>query len=169
MTSVYLAIGSNMGDRQANIDRAIRFLKEHEDMEVMETSAIMESEPEGCPPDGRRVAQERYLNGALHVRTDLTPLDLLTQLKMIERRLGRKKGEKNDPRPIDLDILFYDDVVIVEGKTLSIPHPRLEHRLFVLKPLSEIASNVVHPRLKKTVRQLLDQRTHENHTTQRSA
>ena len=164
MTSVYLAIGSNMGDRQANIDRAIRFLKDHEDMEVMEISAIMESEPEGVD-----APQERYLNGALHVRTDLTPLDLLTQLKMIERRLGRKKGERNDPRPIDLDILFYDDVVIVEGKTLSVPHPRLEHRLFVLQPLSEIASNVVHPRLKKTVRELLDERTHENYSTQRSA
>ena len=160
MTDVYLAIGSNMGDRQNNIARAMQFLKEHEEIEVVAASALMESDPE----DGS--AQEKFLNGAVHVRTELAPPELLSQLKMIERRLGRQKGPANNPRPMDLDILFYDDVVIVEGKTLSVPHPRLEKRLFVLKPLSEIAADFVHPRLKKTVRELLDQLTHESYSSQ---
>ena len=161
MTDVYLAIGSNMGDRQNNIARAMQFLNEHEEIEVVAASALMESDPE----DG--AGQEKFLNGAVHVRTELAPLELLSQLKMIERRLGRQKGPANSPRPMDLDILFYDDVVIVEGKTLSVPHPRLEKRLFVLKPLSEIAPDFVHPRLKKTVRELLDQLTHESYSSQR--
>ena len=163
MATVYLGIGSNRGDRQANIERALQLLKEHEDIDVLNVSQIIESEPEGGLP------QEPYLNGAIQIRTDLTPVDLLTQLKMIERRLGRKKGPANDPRPMDLDILFYDDVVIVEGKTLSIPHPRLERRFFVLKPLSEIAPDLAHPRLKKTVRELLDRWTHESYSAQPSA
>ena len=150
MATVYLGIGSNMGDRQANIDRAIQLLKENKEIDVLAVSAMMESEPEGGVP------QWRYLNGAIQIRTDLTPTDLLSQLKMVERRLGRKKGPANDPRPMDLDILFYDDVVIVQGKTLSVPHPKLEKRLFVLKPLSEIAPDLAHPRLNKTVRELLN-------------
>ena len=151
MSDVYLGIGSNMGDRQANIDRALELLKHAEDIEVVAVSKVIESDPEG----GSR-GQSRYLNGVLHVRTDLTPLDLLSQLKMIERRLGRKKGPEMSPRPMDLDILFYDDVVIIEGKTLSIPHPRLEKRHFVLAPLNELAPDLVHPRLKKTVQELLN-------------
>ena len=151
MADVYLGIGSNMGDRQANIDRAMHMLKEHKEIKVLSVSVLIETEPEGGPP------QEKFLNGALHVKTDLLPLELLSQLKMIERRLGRQKGPTNNPRPLDLDILLYDDVVIVEGKTLGIPHPRMHERFFVLKPLSEIASEVTHPRLQKTVKELLDQ------------
>jgi 2-amino-4-hydroxy-6-hydroxymethyldihydropteridine diphosphokinase len=92
------------------------------------------------------------------------PLELLSQLKMIERRLGRMKAEPNAPRPMDLDILFYDDVVIVEGKKLSIPHPRLPARLFVLKGLFEIAPDFIHPRLQKSVRELYENYVHENHS-----
>ena len=150
MTDAYLGIGCNMGDRQANIDRALQLLKENEEIEICAVSAMMESEPEGGAD------QENYLNGAIHVRTDLSPLELLSRLKRVERRLGRQKGPANSPRPMDLDILFYGDVVIVEGKTLSIPHPRLEKRFFVLKPLLEIAPDFLHPRLKKTVKELLN-------------
>ncbi len=151
MATVFLGTGSNLGDREANIQKGIALLKEHEDIEVTSVSVLVETEPEGG------LAQGKYLNGALQLKTDLLPLDLLTQLKMIERRLGRAKGEPNAPRPLDLDILFYDDVVIVDGKNLTIPHPRLASRVFVLKPLSEIAPDFVHPRLKKTVRELLGQ------------
>ena len=155
MANVYLGIGSNVGDKQANIDKAVRLLKEDKDIDWVGMSSILETEPEGGVP------QPRFLNAVIQVKTELLPPDLLSRLKGIERRLGRQKGEANAPRTMDLDILFYDDVVIIEGKTLSIPHPRLEKRVFVLKPLSELAPELVHPRLKKTVRTLLEELVHE--------
>lgn len=158
MANVFLGIGSNLGDRQTNIDRAIAFLKEHEDIRVLAISKIIETEPVGGPP------QDAYLNGAIQIVTDLLPLELLSCLKMIERRLGRPsagragiKKEIHGPRTMDLDILFYNDVVIVEGKSIQIPHPRLHERTFVLEPLLEIAPNFVHPRFKKSVKELLDE------------
>jgi 2-amino-4-hydroxy-6-hydroxymethyldihydropteridine diphosphokinase len=151
MAVVYLGIGSNMGDRQQQIEKAIVLLKENKEIEVAAVSSLVETDPEGGAP------QESFLNGALRIKTDLLPLDLLSQLKIIERRLGRVKSGPNSPRPIDLDILFYDDVVIMNGKTLSIPHPRIASRVFVLKPLLEIAPDFLHPKLKKTVRQLYDE------------
>ena len=151
MSLVYLGIGSNLGDRAANVDKALGFLKEHEDIKVLAVSSLIETDPEGGAP------QSKFLNGAMKIETDLKPLDLLSQLKMIERRLGRvKSDEPNSPRSMDLDILFYDDVVIVSGKTLSIPHPKIAERLFVLKPLFEIAPDLVHPRLNRTVKELLE-------------
>lgn len=150
MAIVYLGIGSNLGDRAANIEKAQNLLKEHEDIQILAVSQLVETEPEGGAD------QPKYLNGALKIKTDLLPLDLLTQLKIIERRLGRTKPESGAPRPIDLDILFYDDVVILEGKSLTLPHPRIASRSFVLKPLLELAPDFVHPRLKKTVRELYE-------------
>ncbi len=151
MAIVYLGIGSNIGDRQANIDKALGLLKEHPEIDFLAMSSVIETEPVGGP------AQESFLNAAIKIKTDLMPLDLLTQLKIIERRLGRPKVHETDsPRPMDLDILFYDDVVIVDGKNLCIPHAKIAQRSFVLKPLSEIAPDLVHPRLQKSVRELLD-------------
>ena len=163
MATVYLGIGCNLGDRQANISRAIQLLTEHKDIDVIRMSELMESQAEDGSP------QPVYLNGAIEIKTELSPLELLTQLKTVERRLGRTKGAANAPRPMDLDILFYEDVVIVEGKTLSIPHPRLASREFVLKPLSEIAPDFVHPRLQKSVRELYENWTHESHSAPNSA
>ena len=161
MANVYLGVGSNLGDREANIQRGIALLKENNDIEVIAVSGLLETDPEGGPPQGK------FLNGALQIKTDLLPLDLLTQLKMVERRLGRGKAEPHAPRPLDLDILFYDDVVIVDGKHLTVPHPRLAERFFVLKPLSEIAPDLVHPRLQRTVRELLEHLDHaKNHEFQ---
>ncbi len=151
MATVLVGIGSNLGDRQANIDRALELIKENEDIEILALSKIIETEPVGGP------AQGAFLNGALKLKTDLLPLELLSQLKMVERRLGRVKKEQDGPRTMDLDILFYDDVVIVDGKSLQIPHPRMHERSFVLEPLSEIAPDFIHPRLKKSVKALLDE------------
>ena len=157
MAIVYLGIGSNVGDRQANIDRALELLKEIEDTEVIAVSAMLETDPVGGPPQGK------FLNGAVKIKTDLMPLDLLSKLAGIERRLGRpKSAAANEPRTLDLDILFYDDVVIVEGKHLSIPHPRIAERLFVLQPLLEIAPDFIHPRLQKSVRELHQALSHAN-------
>ena len=152
MATVLLGIGSNLGDRQANIEKALTLLKENRAIEFVALSGLMESRAEGGPPQGD------FLNGAIKIKTDLLPLELLSQLKMIERRLGRVKGEPNSPRPMDLDILFYDDVVIVDGKNLELPHPRLAARLFVLKPLLEIAPEWIHPRIGKSIRELYEER-----------
>ena len=159
MPDVYLGIGSNLGDRQANIERAVLLLKEDKDMDWVGMSSVIETAPEGDE------AQPKFLNAAAHIRTELLPPDLLSRLKGIERRLGRQRSTSGSPRPMDLDILFYDDVVIVEGKTLSIPHPRLDSRPFVLKPLFEIAPDFMHPRLKKTVRELLSALTDDPTTS----
>jgi 2-amino-4-hydroxy-6-hydroxymethyldihydropteridine diphosphokinase len=157
MATVFLGIGSNAGDRQANIQRATELLKEDKDFTVRAVSECIETEAIGGPPQGR------FLNGVIEVETDLLPLQVLSRVKAIERWLGRVKDKPNAPRPMDLDILFYDDVVIVDGKTLTVPHPRLADRYFVLKPLSEIAPDWVHPRLGKTVRELYEGLTrHEN-------
>ena len=152
MAIAYLGIGSNVGDRQAHIQKAVALLRENENITVQAVSSLIETEPEGVK------AQSRFLNGAVKIHTDLMPNDLLAALKNIERRCGRVKTEINGPRTLDLDILLFDDVVIVEGKTLSIPHPRMAERAFVLRPLAEIAAEVVHPRLQKTVRELLESR-----------
>lgn len=162
MAFVYIGIGSNVGDRKANIDRAVSLLKEEEEIDFLAISKIIETEPMGGPP------QDLFLNGVIKIKTDLLPLDLLSKLKGIERRLGRvKTEEKNQPRSMDLDILFYDDVVIVDGKSLTIPHPRLQERSFVLEPLSELAPDFIHPRLGKSVAQLKEELGHENFTENR--
>ena len=156
MAIVFLGLGSNLGDREANIQKALTLLKENEEINVLSISNWIETDPEGGAPQGK------FLNGALKIKTDLLPLDLLSQTKMIERRCGRVKAAPNSPRTLDIDILFYDDVVILEGKTLTIPHPRLASRRFVLEPMIEIAPDFVHPRLHKTMQTLYGELQNEN-------
>ena len=144
--TAYLGLGSNMGDRQSNIDKALDFLSQR--LRIGKVSSIYDTEPVG------NVEQPRFLNLVCEVYTILAPIALLTVGKAIESKLGRVQGRSNAPRPIDIDILFYGDQVI-ETPVLVIPHPRLMERAFVLVPLAQIAPELVHPVNGKTVKELL--------------
>ncbi len=143
--TVYLGLGSNVGNRQDNLDRALDLLSQR--LRIGKVSSIYDTEPIG------NVNQPRFLNLACQVYTRLAPGELLTLAKGIELKLGRAFGKSNAPRPIDIDILFYGDLVI-EMPELVIPHPRLTERAFVLVPLDEIALDLVHPVSGKTVKEL---------------
>ena len=131
MVICYIGIGSNLGDRQGYIDKAIAELNKSKGVRVTSVSSIYETEPVSDIPQGK------FLNGVLEIETSLKVMDLLGQLNSIERRLGRKREVKNGPRQIDLDILYYGDEHINE-KGLIVPHPKINEREFVLKGLREL-------------------------------
>jgi 2-amino-4-hydroxy-6-hydroxymethyldihydropteridine diphosphokinase len=142
----YLALGSNVGNRAANLKAAIGALPPQ--MEVKAKSRVYETPPWGY------VNQDKFLNQVLKVQTYLKPEQLLKHLKRLELALGRETTFQNGPRLIDIDILFYDDLVF-ESSTVTIPHPRLHERGFVLMPLMDIAPDLVHPVKKQSIRQLI--------------
>ena len=150
MVTVYLGLGSNMGDRQEHLNRALDFLSQR--LRVVQVSSVYDTEPVGNPE------QPRFLNLVCQVSTGLEPMALLTLVKGIESKLGRLPSTSNAPRPIDMDILFYGDQVI-ETPKLTIPHPRLTERTFVLIPLAEIAPDLVHAVNGKTVKELMKSAT----------
>jgi 2-amino-4-hydroxy-6-hydroxymethyldihydropteridine diphosphokinase len=136
--SVFLGIGSNLGDRRKFLQEAVTALKSVKDTTVVWTSSVYESDPFG------KQDQPKFLNAAVEIETTLPPDRLLTQLKDIEKLLGRSGTERWAPREIDIDILVYDGVVF-QNEGLTVPHAGLEERRFVLVPLSEIAPDLVHP------------------------
>jgi 2-amino-4-hydroxy-6-hydroxymethyldihydropteridine diphosphokinase len=144
--SVYLSLGSNVGNRKENLDRAIGFLLER--LRVDKVSSVYDTTPEDNPD------QPRFLNMVAHVYTTLEPQGLLALLKGIESKLGRVPSARYSPRPMDIDILFYGKQVL-NTPNLTIPHPRIPERAFALVPLNEIAPELVHPASGKTVKQLL--------------
>ncbi|ABP65765.1 2-amino-4-hydroxy-6-hydroxymethyldihydropteridine pyrophosphokinase [Caldicellulosiruptor saccharolyticus DSM 8903] len=143
--TIFLGLGSNLGDRQKNIEMAIEYLKEK--VEIEKVSKIIETEPYGY------VEQPKFLNCCVMGKTQLSPAELLDFVLSIEEKMGRKRLFKWGPRNIDIDILFYDSATI-DQENLKIPHPELHKREFVLLPLIEIAPDFVHPAFKKTVLEL---------------
>ena len=131
MVKVYLGVGSNLGNRKRNINIAIKKLQDAKGIRVTKVSSLIETEPEGGPP------QNRFLNGAIEIKTKLSPYELLRLLKVIEKELGRIPSVKNGPRPIDLDILAFGNEKI-DSSHLKIPHPMMHKREFVMKPLQEL-------------------------------
>jgi 2-amino-4-hydroxy-6-hydroxymethyldihydropteridine diphosphokinase len=145
MVNVYLGLGSNLGDRNQNLEKALDMLSQR--MPVIQVSSVYDTEPM------YNTEQPRFLNQVCKVTTRLEPLPLFYLIKGIESRMGRT-GKTNEPRPIDIDILFYGDQVI-ETPELVIPHPRLAERAFVLMPLAEIAAELMHPVMGRTISELV--------------
>jgi len=148
LETAFLALGSNLGDRRETICRAQALLGEGGDIEVVQKSRLYETEAVGGP-----AGQPSFLNAVVELRTTLPPHQLLRRCLAIEALCGRERKLRWGPRTLDLDILFYGADVL-DAPSLTIPHPRLHERPFVLIPLAEIAPEWFHPVFKKTVAQL---------------
>ena len=135
MSIAYIGLGSNLGDRAGNIGQAIGLLQKN-GINVLKTSAVIETAPVGGPP------QNKFLNAVVKVATRLSPVELLDHCQAIEQKLGRVRTVANGPRTIDLDILLYDHLAM-DTPQLKIPHPRMFERAFVLEPLKEIEPDLL--------------------------
>lgn len=149
--TAYLALGANVGHREKNITAALNALEATRELRVVKVSSIYETDPVGGPQD-----QNKFLNAVAQVSTTLEADRLLAVCRRIEESLGRKRDEHWGPRTIDLDILLFDDEIHSSAE-LTIPHPMMHERRFVLEPLAEIAPNVMHPMLEQSARELLKQ------------
>ena len=146
MAEVYLGLGANLGNRIKNLSRAIQSIADQATIGMV--SSVYETEPVGY------AEQPLFLNAAISISTGKNPEQLLQFIKEIEYSMGRTPNFRNAPRPVDIDILFYDDRVL-HSEQLTVPHPRLTERAFVLVPLAEIAPGLRHPENGKTMKELL--------------
>ncbi|MBI4358853.1 MAG: 2-amino-4-hydroxy-6-hydroxymethyldihydropteridine diphosphokinase [Candidatus Omnitrophica bacterium] len=149
-TIAFVGVGSNLGNRRYSVDQAKELLAAYPTVRFVRSAPCYETEPVGGPLQGL------YLNTVWEVETDLSAKEFLALLLSVESKLGRTRLQKNEPRLIDLDLLFFGDEVI-QNSDLIVPHPRLHERWFVLKPLWDLRSDLIHPVLKKSVCELLDQ------------
>lgn len=147
MANVYLGLGSNLGDREENLEKAINALNDFDEINVTNRSRVLETEPYG------KTDQPEFMNMCVEIETRMSPLSLLETVLGIEHSLGRVREEVWGPRIIDIDILLYEDLEL-ELDDLSIPHKEMHKRSFVLEPLAEIAPHMKHPTLDKTVLEL---------------
>ena len=145
---VYIGIGSNLGDREFLIRKAVEALRQLPQTNVSGVSSLYDTEPVG------ETDQPPFLNAVAWIETELPARELLWQMLLIEKRMGRVRARRWGPRPIDLDLLFYDDEVI-EEPDLQVPHPEAHRRAFVLLPLLELDPNVRHPVTEETVRRMI--------------
>ena len=143
----YIGIGSNLGDRLGYIQQSVTMLSSFVGIDVLETSGFYETEPYGFKE------QNWFVNAIIKIKTTLLPIDLLHACQSVEEKLGRVRGKKWGPRTIDLDILFYDDLV-VNSDILTIPHPGMKDRAYCIVPMLELDENFIHPVLKKTMLQI---------------
>lgn len=153
MSIIYLALGSNVGNKKNNIEKAVTLV--HEKVTDVVRAPMYESKPVGYEK------QENFYNTVIKGQTKLSPEVLLTFVKEIEKKTGRKERFQNGPREIDIDILLYDNLVLNQ-KNLTIPHPRMHERDFVLRPFADISPNTLHPFYKKTIQELLSKLYKEN-------
>jgi 2-amino-4-hydroxy-6-hydroxymethyldihydropteridine diphosphokinase len=149
-TTAYIALGANLGDREQNIRSAISQLMQLEGVTIAQVSTLLENPAVGGPPNS-----PPFLNAAAEIKTTLGSHALLHHLLEIEKKLGRIRRDRWEPRPIDLDLLLYGDHII-SSQELVVPHPLMHERRFVLQPLAEIAPEAVHPVLQMTIAGLLE-------------
>jgi 2-amino-4-hydroxy-6-hydroxymethyldihydropteridine diphosphokinase len=149
LAKAYLSLGSNLGNKLRFLKEAISKIGESNKIAINRVSSVYETQPVGYEN------QEWFLNLVIEIKTSFMPRDLLDHVLSVEDQMGRKREIKWGPRNIDIDILLYDNQVM-QSDRLTLPHPRMHERRFVLLPLSEIAPQLLHPQLKKSVKELLE-------------